>query len=221
MKYVLFDLDGTLVDTSEGILDSIRLAAKELGIENIDVEDMKRFIGPPLKDAFMEFCGMNPKQAADATRIFRKYYEQSGKYGCKLYPQMAETLASLKQSGYVLFVATSKPTVFAIDILHYLNIGQYFDEIVGSNLDNTRSTKREVIAYILEKYQIRNLNQSVMVGDKAQDLVGAKCCGIHGIGVTYGFGSYEELVNVEHDALLAEPYEIIDFLEKWDSRCCK
>lgn len=216
MKYVLFDLDGTLVDTSEGILDSIRLAAKELGIEKIDVDNMKCFIGPPLKDAFMEFCGMNPEQAADATKIFRKYYDQGGKFGCTLYPHMAETLASLKQSGYVLFVATSKPTVFAIDILHYLNIGQYFEEIVGSNLDNTRSTKCEVIAYILEKYQIRDLNQVVMVGDKSQDLIGANCCGIHGIGVTYGFGSYEELVNVKHDALLTTPHEICDCLAKWE-----
>lgn len=212
IKYILFDLDGTLVDTSEGILESIRLAVEELGIDYINAEDMKRFIGPPLKTAFIEFCGMSSEQAAEASKVFRKYYNEKGKFVCTLYPQMRETLSKLKKSGYILAVATSKPTVFAVDILRFLNIEHYFDEIVGSNLDNTRSKKHEVIQYILDKYDIQNMDQVVMVGDKAQDLIGAETCGIHGIGVTYGFGSYEELAGTRHDVLLPTPQSVFDYL---------
>lgn len=212
IKYVLFDLDGTLVDTSEGILESIRLAVEELGIDNINAEDMIRFIGPPLKTAFIEFCGMSSEQAEEVSKVFRKYYNEKGKFACALYPQMRETLSELKQCGYTLVVATSKPTVFAMDILKYLKIEHFFDEIVGSNMDNTRSAKHEVIQYILDKYNVRNLDQVVMIGDKSQDLIGAEKCRIHGIGVTYGFGTYEELAGAKHDVLLPAPQSICDYL---------
>lgn len=213
-KYVLFDLDGTLVDTSEGILDSISMAMKDLGIDNINSEDMKCFIGPPLKTAFIEFCGMSSEQAGEASKVFRKYYNEKGKYLCTLYPQMRETLSELKQCGYILAVATSKPTAFAVDILRLLEIDYYFDKIVGSNMDNTRSAKCDVIQYILDEYQIHDLDQVVMIGDKAQDLIGAEICNVHAIGVTYGFGSYEELVGAKHDVLLSTPDAICDFIEK-------
>lgn len=218
MKYILFDLDGTLVDTSAGILQSIKLALDELGVSNINTNDMKCFIGPPLKAGFMEHCGMNLEQASNATKVFRKYYNESGKFVCEPYPQIVQVLESLKQKGYMLAVATSKPTVFAIDILKHLNMEQYFDAIVGSNLDNTRSKKCEVIQYILDTYHIQDLNQVLMVGDKEQDMIGAEICGVHGIGVTYGYGSYEELSSVKNDALLATPWEVHDFVISSEER---
>ena len=215
IKYVLFDLDGTLVDTSEGILQSISMALNELGVDNIDTEKMKCFIGPPLKTAFIEYCCMSPEQAAEATKVFRKFYNESGKYVCKLYDGITETLSMLKENGYVVAVATSKPTVFAVDILRFLHIDHYFDEIVGSNLDNTRSSKHEVIQYILDKYQIQDLDQVVMIGDKAQDLIGAETCGVHGIGVTYGFGSCEELSSVKSRVVLPMPNAVYNYIVNW------
>jgi len=212
IKYVLFDLDGTLVDTSEGIIHSIHLTLRELNIRGITAEEMRRFIGPPLKTAFVEFCKMSPSMADEATKVFRKYYNSDGKRMCCLYPQVPQMLDRLKKAGFILIVATSKPTVFATEILNFLNIGQLFHEIVGSNMDNTRSYKQEIIQYILDKYHITNLNQAIMVGDKAQDLIGADSCGINGIGVTYGFGSCEELESVNHTAIVSSPQGVWEYI---------
>lgn len=212
IRYVLFDLDGTLADTSGGILDSIAKAAEQLGLTDRDPANMKKFIGPPLKPAFMEYYGLDEAAATEAVKVFRGFYSESGKYICELYDGMEQALSILKKEGYRLFVATSKPTVFATEILSKLKIDHYFEDIVGSNLDNTRSKKCEVIDYILQTYHITEIQKAVMIGDKAQDLIGAEQCGVHGIGVTFGFGSREELEGVKHDVLLDSPMEIVTYL---------
>lgn len=207
-QYILFDLDGTLVDSSEGILNSAHSALAAMGRMENDVKMLRRFIGPPLKDTFINLYNMDEDTANEATRRFREYYNAQGKYQCRLYEGIEDTLLLLKKSGRTLFVATSKPTVFSIDILKHLGIDVYFDGIVGSNLDNTRSKKCEIINYILEEYKITDRNSVVMIGDKNHDLIGAAQCNIHGIGVTYGFGDYAELSCEKHDIIVDSPYAV-------------
>lgn len=195
-KTFLFDLDGTLVDTSEGILNSIQKTIKALNLEQKTDEQLRCFIGPPLKDAFEKLYKMNADEAKNAVSVFRDFYKAGDKLVCCPYEGMKELLSSLKNNGDQLFVATSKPTLFAEEILKTHGMDVYFDAIVGSNLDNTRSTKAEVITYILENYDVSS--SVFMIGDKAQDLIGALECGLNGIGVTYGFGTREELEGVDH-----------------------
>ena len=211
IKNVLFDLDGTLADTSGGILDSIAKAAAVLGLPAGDEAEMKKFIGPPLKPAFMAHYGLDEEAATEAVRVFRGFYAETGKYICELYGGIADMLQQLKAAGYRLFVATSKPTVFAEEILKRLGVDGYFEAIVGSNLDNTRGAKHEVIDYILQSYGV-DPAASVMIGDKAQDLIGAARCGLAGIGITFGYGSREELAAEPHVALLDTPADIVTFL---------
>ena len=213
-QYILFDLDGTLADTSEGILNSAQYSLKQCGIAEADRNKLKKFIGPPLKDTFMKLYSMDEEQATEATAKFREFYNEHGKYQCKLYNGTEHLLKSLKEHGATLIVATSKPTVFSEEILSFLKIDQYFDGIIGSNLDNTRSKKGEIIGYILQEYNISDKKSAVMIGDKSQDLTGAFQCGISAIGVTYGFGTLEELSSVTSEAILNSPSSILTYLER-------
>lgn len=212
-KYLLFDLDGTLVDTSEGILKSAQFALREMGIEEPDINRLKHFIGPPLKDTFINMYRMSDLKAVEATAAFRRYYNQEGKFQCRLYDGITDMLHKLKESGYSLFVATSKPTVFSRDILKFLNIECYFEGIVGSNLDNTRSKKVEIIQYILTEYGIEDKSQVVMIGDKSHDLIGAVQAGVSGVGVSFGFGTKEELCSVSHRIIVDSAEELFEYLE--------
>lgn len=201
-SYVLFDLDGTLVNTGEGIIESAKYSFQIMGEKIPSDEQLRKFVGPPLKKVYMQDYGMSSIQAQMATKLFRDHYAKDGKYRCEPYEGIKALLQELNTIGIVLFVATSKPTEFAIDILRHFGMREFFREIVGSNMDNTRSSKKEVIDYILKEHDIQDLKQVVMIGDKAQDLIGASECGIDGIGVLYGFGEFEELESNEHVAIL-------------------
>lgn len=212
---LLFDLDGTLVDTSEGILNSAKYALDRLGIVERDPDMLYQFIGPPLKDTFLTQYGLDDTTSTKAVETFREYYRETGIHQCRLYRGIPETLKSLRSSGFRLFVATSKPTLFSETILNTLGIAQEFQEIVGSNLDNTRSRKCEIIQHILDANSEFIQNAFVMIGDKSQDLIGAQQCGIPAIGVTYGFGTYDELNQHSHIAIVASPMELLDVLQAW------
>lgn len=205
-KTVLFDLDGTLVDTSEGILKSIRSTIQDLSLEMKSSEELKRFIGPPLQGAFEEIYGLSSEKAKEAVVIFRKYYSEGDQLLCQPYEGIQELLSNLRDNGQKVYVATSKPTKYAIEILKSLHMNEYFAEIVGSNLDNTRSKKAEVIQYILDK--LESTSSVIMVGDKAQDLIGANKTGIDAIGVTYGFGTRAELEEEQHLAIVDTMVEL-------------
>ncbi len=207
VKYVLFDLDGTLSDTSEGIYKGLDHATDALSLPRFEREDLPNFIGPPLKESFL-VRGFSEELAEQAVREFRAYYNETGKFECKPYPGIREALAALRAAGAILYVATSKPTAFAVDVLTHLGLAEMFAEIVGSG--QGREEKKLVIRYILEHTPITDLDDVVMVGDKHHDVDGARACGVRSVGVAYGFGSREELAGAE--AILDSPEEIVRYL---------
>lgn len=211
-NYILFDLDGTLVDSSEGIINAVRYATRQMALLEPDAEILRRFIGPPLKQSFMDLIALPEETASEAVRLFREYYSKIGKNQCCLYAGVEDLLSRMHDAGYGLYVATSKPTEFSVDICRRLGIEDYFIEIIGSNMDNTRSAKCEVIQSILD--MLPNGSHAVMVGDKKQDLVGARLCGISAVGVLYGFGTLEELQSEPNEAIVNTVDELFELIAK-------
>jgi phosphoglycolate phosphatase len=191
-KVVLFDLDGTLSDPKEGITKSIQYALDKMGIVEHDLDMLTRFIGPPLQETFSQGYRMNADEVTQAIDFYRERFKDVGMFENKLYPNIPKLLSSLSKD-YTLVVATSKPTSFSETILNYFKIDHFFDLIVGSNLDGTRSAKTEIIQYILDNYDAHPPSEFIMIGDRKHDLIGAKNTGIDSVGVTYGYGSVEEL----------------------------
>ena len=191
MKNLLFDLDGTIIEPKEGIVNSIRHAADLMGADMPSEEELHQFIGPPIMDSFQEKLKLTYAQALKAVGHFRRYYAETGIHQNRLFPYLVELLQTLKASGYTLFVATSKPTVFAKEILKEHGLDHLFVEIVGCNLDNSRSDKTEIIDYIIKKYTL-DISQTLMIGDTKFDIIGAKNHGMLSVGVTYGHGDFSE-----------------------------
>lgn len=210
--YIIFDLDGTVVDSGEGIIASAKYALTQLGIEEDDASKLKQFVGPPLVSTFQSVYQFAEEDAIKAAKIFREYYDRQGKYQCTLYEGMEEVLARLFSENRTLIIATSKPTNFAKDIADYLGIVSYFDVIVGSNLDNTRSKKCDILDYIIEKFKISSLQEAVMIGDTVHDKIGAELVGIPFLGVTYGYGFQESDLPSEGLRLARTPSELLDFI---------
>lgn len=208
---LFFDLDGTLADTEEGILLSLQYALSQMGIDETDRQVLHAFIGPPLKDIFMSHYGMNEEAALETLAHYRVYYGDSGMYKCKLFPGVETLLHRLHSEGVHLFVATSKPGVYAEKILSHLGVADLFTEIAGSMLDNTRSKKHEVIDYLLGKYP-DTAKDVLMIGDKIQDLNGAEACGIPAVGVLYGYGGAAELAGGKSAALVKDTEELYRFV---------
>ncbi len=190
---ILFDLDGTLTDPKIGITKSVQYALRKLGIYEENLESLTRFIGPPLRDSFREYYLLDETRVQKAIEYYREYFSPYGIYENELYPEIPMLLDKLKTAGKYLVIATSKPTVFAEQILHHFDIRQYFDNVVGSNLDETRTTKEEVIEYALANIREEDKKKIVMIGDRKHDIIGAKMNHIDSIGVAYGYGSLEEL----------------------------
>ncbi len=192
-NYILFDLDGTLTDPMEGITKSVQYALRSYGIDEPDLWKLTPFIGPPLKDSFMEYYGFSESQAAEAIERYREYYAVTGIYENHVFEGIAEMLKELRAAGKILLVATSKPEVYAKMILEHFGIIRYFDFVGGASFDEVRVRKSDVIAYTLESADIRGTEAMVMVGDREHDVWGANENGIDCVGVLFGYGSREEL----------------------------
>jgi len=192
-KNIIFDLDGTLSDPGEGIINSLMYALKHFGIDG-DPQVLRKFIGPPLSDSFKEFFNFDPEQTAEAIRLYREYFHKFGLFQNVIYPGMRELLTDLVQAGKTLAIATTKPEVFARQVLEYFKIDHLFAEelVVGSFLDGRRTGKSELIANVLDRLGGKP-QDAVMVGDRKYDLNGAKANGIDVIGVTFGYGDIEEI----------------------------
>lgn len=195
--YILFDLDGTLTDPKEGITNSVAYALKYYGIiENPD--KLVPFIGPPLHESFMVYYGFEEDKAMEAVEKYREYFADRGIFENKLYLGTETLLKTLKAEGKKLALATSKPQVFAQQILEHFHIDSYFDVVAGSNLDGSRTKKSEVIEEVFARFaalngQLPDKTEYVMVGDRLHDIEGAKAAGIESIGVTFGYGGRKEL----------------------------
>lgn len=210
----LFDLDGTIVDSSAGITDSVMYALKRYGIVEQDRTKLYSFIGPPLTESFGRYYGFSPEKAREAVGAYREYYREKGIYDMEVYEGFEDTLKKLKESGKRLLVATSKPEVFARKILDYCGLAQYFDYIAGAKLDDSRKAKADVIAYALASCRIQDTLKTVMVGDREHDVIGAKKNGLDCIGVLYGFGSREELHEAGADHIVSRPEDILKYAHR-------
>ena len=207
-KYVLFDLDGTITNPGVGITKSVEYALNKFNIKEKDLKKLYKFIGPPLKESFIKYYNFNEEDAEKAIIFYREYFSSKGIYENEVYENLEDILIYLKGSGSKIIVATSKPTFFAELILEYFNLKRYFDFISGSNLDGTRVKKAEVIKYAIEQNKITELSDVVMIGDREHDIIGAKTVGIESIGVLYGYGTLEELVNSEADYIVKDIHEL-------------
>lgn len=207
-KYVLFDLDGTLTDSQDGILNAIEYALKHYGIAVEDRSTLRPFLGPPLTDSMREHFGFGTEQALEAVRIFREYYNTTGLFENRVYPGIEAMLGDLQANGYRLFVATSKPEQIARRILEHFGLDGYFDYIGGATPDDSRVKKGDVIGYVLKEAGIENPVEAVMVGDRMHDVLGAKQNGMETIGVLFGYGDREELTRAGAEYLAATADEI-------------
>jgi phosphoglycolate phosphatase len=211
-KFILFDLDGTLSDPKIGITKSVQFALNRMGIPIDNLDELDPFIGPPLQQSFSDYYSLNEAQALMAIAHYRERFSEVGMYENTLYEDIPALLQELKETGHTLVVATSKPTVFADEILKYFNIHHHFDLIVGSNLDGTRTAKTEIIQYILEHYEQYPPEEFIMIGDRKHDIIGAHNTGINSIGVTYGYGSQEEINQINPTYQVKTVLELKKFL---------
>lgn len=192
-EYLFFDLDGTLTDPALGITNSFKHALKYFGLEIPSYETLCTFIGPPLPDTFKTQFGFDDAKAAEGVKKYRECFAEKGLLENSVYPGIPELLAKLKTAGKKLVVATSKPEEYSVRIIEHFGLSQYFENVCGSLMDETRSKKDEVIAYAIERNNISNKSKILMIGDRKHDIIGAKKVGIKSCGVLYGYGSLEEL----------------------------
>ncbi|MFT3952807.1 MAG: HAD family hydrolase [Oscillospiraceae bacterium] len=211
-NYILFDLDGTLTDPKIGITNSVQYALNQVGIDVENTDDLCAFIGPPLRDSFKKYYGFDDAGAEAAVASYRVYFQEKGIYENAIYNGITELLEQLKAQQKTLFVATSKPTVYAVEILKHFHIDHYFSFISGSELDGRRSKKSEVIRYALDRMKLSDLNDVIMVGDREHDIIGAKEVGILSVGVLFGYGDYDELRKSGADFIVANPAELAECL---------
>lgn len=190
---ILFDLDGTLTDSGPGITNSVAYALKKWNIEEKDINVLRKFVGPPLDASFAKYYGFSKEKCVQAIQYYREYYLTKGIYENQVYDGMEDLLKWLRDTGRRAIVATSKPEPSAIHVLEYFHIDSYFDIIAGATMDGSRVEKSDVIRYALDRAGIQDLSGVVMVGDRENDIQGAKANGLDSIGVLYGYGSREEL----------------------------
>lgn len=207
---ILFDLDGTLTDPGLGITNSVAYALEKYGIPVEDKKDLFKFIGPPLAESFENYYGFSKEASRMAVEYYREYYRERGIFENLVYAGIKDLLGRLQNSGKVMLVATSKPEVFARQILEHFNIQDYFSYIAGSKLDGSRVQKAEVIDYALAASGGPDKSSAIMIGDRAHDIIGAKKVGIDSIGVLFGYGSRAELEDAQA-TYLAEQVE-----DLWD-----
>lgn len=206
---ILFDLDGTITDSAPGITHSVQYALRKFGIDETDPEKLLRFVGPPLIDSYMRFYGLTKEQAQDGVTYYREYFVgQNGMFENNIYEGVPEMLETLLKQGKRVLMATSKPELFARQIMDHFDLSKYFEYIGGAGMDESRTGKAAVIEYVLETVGITDRSKVVMVGDREHDVKGAAKCGLPCIGVLYGYGSREELEGAGASAI-AESVEAL------------
>lgn len=210
-KAILFDLDGTLTDSGEGIINCASLALAHFGLPVPDRTAMRVFVGPPLDETFIKF-GVPAGKTDEAIAVYRSRYTTVGKFENYPYPGIEDLLKKLKQQGHRLFVATSKPEGMSIEILSHFGLAEYFEMICGATLDGSRSKKADVIAYLLRR--TGGAENIVMVGDTHLDILGAAAHGIPGIGVAWGYGETADMERAGAIGIAHSVDELFDLLNQ-------
>ena len=202
MEYIFMDLDGTITNPKIGITKSIQYSLNSFGIKEENLNNLTRHIGPPLIDTFREYYGFDESKTKLAVIKFKERFEEVGWCENEVYEGMEETLKAFQRAGKILIVATSKPEYMAKKILDHFNLSQYFTDICGSERDGSRSKKHEVIQYAIDRNEIKNKDDIIMVGDRNYDILGPKRLGIKSIGVLYGFGCLQEFEEANADYIV-------------------
>ena len=208
-KAILFDLDGTLTDSGEGIINCAQYAFQQMGYPVPPREQMGVFVGPPLWDTFEKF-GIPRERTDEAVNVFRSRYVPIGKFENTPYPGIRELLENLKKRGNLLYVATSKPETTAVEILEHFDLAGYFDRICGADLEKKRNSKDAVIAYLLER--AGSNAEMIMVGDTEYDVLGAAAHGIPTIGVSWGYGDVAAMEKAGAKAIANTTKELLEML---------
>ncbi len=198
-EYILFDLDGTITDPGEGITNSVAYSLKSYGIYVEDKSQLYPFIGPPLYASYMKYYGFSKDRALEAVERYREYYSEKGVFECTLYAGIKELMQKLSSSGKKVIIATSKPEYFAKMILEHFGLTDYIALVSGATLDSHRVEKADIIKFAFDALGITEPEKAVMIGDREFDILGAKANGISSVGVTYGYGSEQELQNAGAD----------------------
>ncbi|PEL07017.1 HAD hydrolase-like protein [Bacillus sp. AFS017336] len=216
MKYstIIFDLDGTLLDTAEGIMIGANYTAIQMGASELTVKQQKNFIGPPPIKSFMNECGFTEEQAREAVKIYRNRYKEKGKFEAKHYRFIEELLTALKEKSYTTAVATLKRDDLAKEILKNFELSAYFDSIIGVD-DADTLNKSDLIIMCLNELGQNDLSKVVMIGDSIHDANGAKEVGIDFIAVTYGYGfkNKVDVLQCKHVYISESAEDLIDFFE--------
>lgn len=210
-KTILFDLDGTLTDSGEGIIKSSAMVLEKYGLPVPSYEEMRVFVGPPLHETFHKF-GVPKEKCDDAVELYRVRYNTVGLFENFPYPGIRELLEALKAQGHRLFVATSKPEEMSVRILEHFDLAKYFEIIAGATLDRSRLEKSDVIAYLLQ--QAGSVENCIMIGDTVFDVVGAAAHKIPTVGVAWGYGKVEDMKNAGAMAIAETPEQLLDLLNK-------
>lgn len=218
-EVLLFDLDGTLTASGEGITKSVQYALEKMGKGELgqDLERLNVFIGPPLLKQFMAFCGWSEAEAEQAVKYYRERYTVTGIFENRPYEGIEKLLKTLKEKGYKLCVASSKPDSMVHIVLEHFHMDTYFDVILGSDIHRPKMTKAEVIEQVLGELGYESKKENVvMIGDRSHDVEGAKQTGIACIGVTYGYGTREELLAAGADETAETVKQIEEVLEQME-----
>lgn len=211
-QYILFDLDGTITNSAEGIINCVRYALQKMKWQEPSLKVLHRFIGPPLVDAFMDYCGMDKVEAEKAVANYRERYKDIGVFECSLYDEIEGVLKTLKYANKTIILATAKPLVFAKKVIEHFSLSQYFSDLVGAEIGGTLLHKHQIIDEVIKRFNITDRSKAIMVGDREQDISGAKMFSLDSIGVKYGFAEPNELEDAGATYIAETPSDILKIL---------
>ena len=215
-KYLLFDLDGTISESGEGIRASLEYAIRTLGAPMPDLSDYTRYVGPPLIDTFLNLVGLDPETAERGAQLYRDYYNEKGKYLNRVYKGIPELLGRLREEDVKMCICSSKYELFAEEIIGILGLGGDFDAVCGSNIDGSRKDKKDLIPYAVAclggDFE-RDRERTVMLGDTWYDAKGARLCGVDFIGVRYGYGEISDMEEQGAKLFADTPGELFELLK--------
>lgn len=217
-EYILLDLDGTVTDSAEGVINSVSYSLEKLGYPVEDKSTLMKFIGPPLTESFKDFYNFDDKTIELGVQYYREYYTDKGIFENKLYDGIEHLLKALKKNGRKIILATSKPEVYAKRILDRFGVSEYFDLIAGSTLDAERNTKTDVLKYALKAAGIEDLSTAVMVGDRKHDIIGAHDVGLECVTILYGYGNRAEFEEYGADFIVGTVGQLERFLLYYENK---